>query len=92
MSYEQTVTTTQHSLSLEGRNKMSITGVQDVSGFDENTVILTTSQGELSIYGEGLHIDRIDLETGHVLVSGKVGELKYDEAAPSRSLWSRLFG
>ena len=92
MSYEQVRAAGEHSLSLESRNKMSITGVQDVGGFDENTVILTTSQGELSIYGEGLHIDRIDLETGHVLVSGKVGEIKYDEAVPSRSVWSRLFG
>ena len=93
LSYEQAADTmVPHSLNLEARNKMSITGVQDVSGFDENTVILTTSQGELCIKGEALHVDRIDLESGQVLINGLVQELKYDEAAPARSVWSRLFG
>ena len=93
MSYEQAASANaQHSLSLEGRSKMSISGVEDVSGFDENTVILTTSQGELCIHGDSLHIDRIDLDAGQVLINGLVQELKYDEAAPARSIWSRLFG
>ena len=93
MSYEQAASANaQHSLSLEGRSKMSISGVEDVSGFDENTVILTTSQGELCIRGDSLHIDRIDLDAGQVLINGLVHELKYDEAAPVRSIWSRLFG
>ena len=81
-----------HSLTLEGREKMSITGVDDVSGFDENTIVLTTSQGDLNIHGQGLHIDRIDLDAGDLELRGKIQELSYDEPARSGSLWSRLFG
>ena len=81
-----------HSLNLEGREKMSITGVDDVSGFDENTIVLTTSQGDLNIHGQGLHIDRIDLDAGELELRGKIQELSYDEPARSGSLWSRLFG
>ncbi|MBQ3210059.1 MAG: sporulation protein [Oscillospiraceae bacterium] len=92
MSYEHSEASAQHSLSLEGRNKMSITGVLDVNGFDDSTVILTTSQGELHIRGESLRVDRIDPDMGQVLINGLVQELRYDEAAPARSLWSRLFG
>ena len=33
-----------HSLNLEGREKLSITGVDDVSGFDEGLVVLMTSR------------------------------------------------
>ena len=36
-----------HGLHLEGREKLSVIGVQDVSGFDENTVLLLTELGEL---------------------------------------------
>ena len=61
-----------HSLTLEGREKMSITGVDDVSGFDENTIVLTTSQGDLNIHGQGLHIDRIDLDAGELELRGKI--------------------
>ena len=77
---------------MENREKLSLGGVEDVSGFDENLIVLTTSQGQLSIRGEGLHIDRIDLDAGQLEVRGHVQELSYDEPVRSGSLWSRLFG
>ena len=85
------VPVTPHGLRLEGRERMAVTGVRDVSGFDESTVLLQTDLGELSIHGEQLHIDRIDLENGNVEVRGKVRELSYDEQARGGFL-SRLFG
>ena len=81
-----------HTLSMENRDKLSLTGVEDVSGFDESLVVLTTSMGELTVRGEGLHIERIDLDSGQLEVRGKVQELSYDERAPKSTLWSRLFG
>ena len=80
-----------HGLRLDGRERMAVTGVRDVSGFDENTVLLQTDLGELSIRGEQLHIDRIDLESGNLELRGKVRELSYDEQARGGFL-SRLFG
>lgn len=92
MSRENSTVPMPHSISLTEREKMSISGVLDVSGFDDSIVILSTSRGELTVRGEGLHIDRIDLETGQLEVQGRVQELHYDESAPSRSVWARLFG
>lgn len=94
MSYEQNRSEVQrsHTLSMENRDKLSLTGVEDVSGFDESLVVLTTSMGELTVRGEGLHIERIDLDSGQLEVRGKVQELSYDERAPKSTLWSRLFG
>ena len=94
MSYEQSRSEVQrsHTLSMENRDKLSLTGVEDVSGFDESLVVLTTSMGELTVCGEGLHIERIDLDSGQLEVRGKVQELSYDERAPKSTLWSRLFG
>ena len=81
-----------HSLSLESREKLSISGVDDVSGFDENLIVLTTGQGDLTVRGENLHIDRIDLDAGQLEVRGSIQELSYDEPAKTGSLWTRLFG
>ena len=81
-----------HCLSMESREKLSVSGVDDVSGFDENLIVLTTGQGDLTICGQGLHIDRIDLDAGQLEVRGHIQELSYDEPARSGSLWSRLFG
>ena len=77
---------------MENREKLSLGGVEDVSGFDENLIVLTTSQGDLTIRGEQLHIDRIDLEAGQLEVRGHIQELSYGEPLRSGSLWSRLFG
>jgi len=81
-----------HSLSLEGRNRLSISGVEDVSGFDESLVVLSTAQGDLNIRGQQLHIERIDLDAGQLELHGHVQELSYDEPSRSGSFWSRLFG
>ena len=94
MPYEEVpkVAARHHTLSLEGRSRLSIAGVDDVSGFDENLIVLKTSLGDLTVRGQELHIDRIDLEAGQLEVRGTVQELSYDEPARSGSVWSRLFG
>lgn len=81
-----------HGLQLEGRQKLAVTGVEDVSGFDENTILLRTNQGELCIRGQELHIDRIDLDAGQLAVRGQIQELSYDEPTQGGGLLSRLFG
>lgn len=94
MAYEQSqrAVVKAHSLSMENREKLSLSGVEDVSGFDETLVLLRTTMGELSIRGEGLHIGRIDLESGSLELSGRIQELSYEEHTPRATLWSRLFG
>lgn len=79
-------------MSMENRAKLSLGGVEEVSGFDDNIVLLRTSLGELTIRGEQLHIDRIDPESGNLEMRGKIRELSYDEPSSGGSLWSRLFG
>ena len=94
MPYDERVKTParQHSLSLESRAKLSISGVDDVSGFDENLIVLTTALGDLTIRGMDLHIDRIDLDVGQLEVRGSIQELSYGESTKPGSLWTRLFG
>ena len=81
-----------HALSMENRETLSLTGVDDVSGFDEGSVVLSTALGSLTVRGEDLHIDRIDLELGELEVRGRIRELSYEDPSPTGSLWSRLFG
>lgn len=81
-----------HILQLDNREKMRLSGVSDVSGFDENGISLTTDMGELLIRGEELHIDKIDLDAGLLELRGKISELSYEERSPRGSLWTRLFG
>ena len=82
----------EHTLNMHNRARLSLTGVTDVSGFDESLIALATEQGALMIRGEQLHIDRIDLAAGELEVRGKVRELSYEEPAAEGGFWSRLFG
>lgn len=81
-----------HCLTLENREKLNLTGVSDVDSFNEQEVIAVCSCGELSIKGEMLHIEELNLETGTVSLSGKISSLTYSEKFSSASLLKRLFG
>ena len=81
-----------HALQMENREKLRLTGVSDVSGFDESLIVLSTDMGELSIRGESLHIDKIDLDAGLLELRGRICELCYEEYSPASTLWKRIFG
>lgn len=75
---------------LENREKLSVSGVEEVIHFDETTVILRTTLGELSIHGEKLKVESLQVDNGDLFVSGQVNALSY--APESVGWWERLFG
>lgn len=89
---ENSIQTKPHNVIIDNRRKMELTGVRDVSGFDEQTVSLITEMGGLVIKGTGLHITRLSLDTGDVTVEGNVNAMQYTTAGtPSKGLVSKLF-
>lgn len=80
-----------HELRLENRAKLSVTGVREVESFDENAVILHTTQGVLIIRGENLHLHTLSIDGGQVAVSGNVGSLSYEELQKTGGFFRRLF-
>ena len=77
---------------VENRKRMTVSGVREVDGFDESYVQMHTVQGELVIRGEGLRVDQLSVETGELLLTGKIDELSYGETREERGFFSRLFG
>lgn len=69
---------------IEDRNLISLTGVEQVDSFNENTIILSTIKGGLSIKGEGLNMSKLNLDDGSVKISGLVNSVIYisKEGAP----------
>ena len=80
-----------HSLSLDERKNLSISGVERVDSFDEREIIMLTSGGSLIIRGSDMHMAKLELTVGEAAVTGCISELCYEETAPSGSLWSKLF-
>ncbi len=89
---ENTVTGLSHKVTLVDRKRLEITGVEEVESFDENTIIMSTYQGDLTVRGEELHIETLSLEGGALKVDGKVESLSYEDRPEGKGgLWSRLF-
>lgn len=80
-----------HTLMLDDRQRLILSGAEDVSGFNEECVTVKTTAGVLTIKGSGLHIDSLNLETGDVTLNGAVSSLQYSGGGGSRSRLSRLF-
>ena len=68
-----------HELSLSNRTALAVSGVEDVSGFDEAVITCRTTLGELIIEGSSLHIRSFSADKGELSVDGKISALYYDE-------------
>ena len=62
----------EHTVHIDGRQRVSVSGVEDVDSFNENEVIFLTSMGMITVMGEDLHIARLDLEAGQLVVEGTI--------------------
>lgn len=66
-----------HTLSLDNRKQLALTGVSEVTSFDEKQLIMQTEGGQLIIDGDSLHVTALLLEEGRVTVSGQVNAMTY---------------
>ena len=80
-----------HSLTMKDRKSLSMTGVTEVVSFDENSVVLHTELGTLSIHGRELQLKNLTLDGGQVAVEGSIAALIYEEPRPG-GFWRRLMG
>lgn len=80
-----------HNIIVEDRKKMTLTGVRDVLSFDEETVVLETALGRLTVKGSGLHIANFDTKSGDLFAEGRLYALVYTSEEKSGGFLSRLF-
>mgnify|MGYP000079104359 FL=1 len=71
--------TTIHNLILEGRKRLSVSGVTDVDSFDENTVLLYTNMGELTVKGSDLHVNDLSVTSGEMNIEGDIQAVIYGD-------------
>lgn len=84
-----------HKLTMQGRENLKISGVEDVISFDDNQIILETTKGRMTIKGEGLHVRSLNLEKGEVDVDGKIDQIQYSSSDKSARMepgfWAKIF-
>ncbi len=67
-----------HNMILENRKKLSVSGIEEVESFNEEEIILRTCRhGVLVIKGDGLHINKLNVDSGDVSIVGTVTSMDY---------------
>lgn len=81
-----------HNCILEDRKTLSVSGVNNVGSFDEETIVAVTDYGELTVRGQNLHITKLSLEIGELCIEGTINALQYaDVVEKGGSFLSRVF-
>ena len=75
MAYEGGLSAPHHVV-IEERKSLTVSGVEDVERFDENTIVLSTSKGAMVVTGENLHIEKLSLDGGDLKVDGDIDAVR----------------
>lgn len=79
------------SVNIENRERISITGILRVDTFDESEVTARLDSSGISVYGQGLHISRLDLDNGILIIDGFISGVEYSDPDTKSSIFSKLF-
>lgn len=80
-----------HSVIIENRSSVSLTGVTEMGSFDEQSVVIYTDYGEIHLRGNKLHISKLSLDTNEVDIDGEIEALIYTQNKKGGNFFSKLF-
>lgn len=84
--------TAHHSLILQDRASLELSGVTDVDSFDENEISLYTTLGEMVVRGKALHVNAMNVDTGDMQIDGDIRSIVYGDKdrKKKQGLWGKL--
>ena len=80
-----------HSININERNGIYITGVLKIDSFDDEEFLLETNMGYLAIKGENLELIRLDTKDGVVSIKGLIISMSYIEDLKKSNKQSSFF-
>lgn len=84
-----------HSIILENREKLSISGVEHVNNFNSEVIVVDTVAGVITIKGNDLDVSKLNTEDGNVSITGTVYSMVYSDreslSAKSSGFFSKMF-
>lgn len=80
-----------HLVSIDNRQAIELTGINDVPVFDENDVQLCSDFGDISIKGENMKVEELSLDSGIVKINGKITAIIYTDNKKTKGFFKRVF-
>lgn len=84
----------EHTVKVNKRKNLEITGVKEVDSFDNEAFLLETVMGYLIVRGQNLQLKNLDVAEGVVSIKGKIYELSYvddQQQEKAKGFFSKLF-
>ena len=69
----------ENNIVIENREKMTISGVTDVLSFDDQVIIVETNLGLLTVKGENLKINKLNIDTSDFSLNGNMSSVSYSD-------------
>lgn len=91
---DKEIITSNHSVSINERKSISLTGVKKIDSFDNEEFLMDTVMGYVVIKGEELEIVKLDTFQGNVSIKGKFNSLSYIDGGKKNKesgVFSKLF-
>ena len=66
-----------HDVVIKSRKHLEMSGVSDVTSYDEHEIIVQINGSGASIDGEELKIERFNAQSGELIVNGKINGIYY---------------
>ena len=81
------------SVVLENREKLTVSGVTEITSFNEERIELDTCLGPLCVRGKGMTVTDLSSETGEVSATGSFSSVAYTgRARGKKSFREKVFG
>lgn len=78
---ERKVENAKGNIILENRNRLTLTGIEEVISFDDEKILLNTTLGALTIKGSELKMNKLDVQNGDVIIVGSISSIVYSGKA-----------
>lgn len=76
--------TANQNIIMENREKISITGVIDIHSFDDELVLAQTELGILTIKGDDLKMNKLNMDSNELIVEGQIIAIAYSDVNNSK--------
>ncbi len=78
MNYENKVESLNQEIKVKDRKKVELTGVKKIESLNNKEFVVNTNLGLLTVKGENLEMQHLEIEKGILWIGGAIDSLIYD--------------
>ena len=80
-----------HTITLENKKRMMLTGIKEVVSQVDKSVVAKTSENMVAVSGTGLRVSKLSLEEGLLVLEGQIDGFKYMPLSSGKNFFKRIF-